>query len=66
VGPAKGAIVVYLNGRRWTQNPRLVPLLAQEQIQIDVGSPAIPFQPFPFKVTGSCGEGTTSCALPTG
>jgi hypothetical protein len=66
VGPAKGALVVYLNGRRWTQNPRLIPLLAQEQIQIDVGSPAIPFQPSPFKVTGSCGEGTTSCALPTG
>ncbi len=66
VGPARGRVVVFINGVRWVRSPRLVPLLAQEQIQVDVGSPVVAFQPFPFKVTGSCGEGTTSCALPKG
>lgn len=66
VGPARGPVVVFINGARWSGDPRTVPLRAQEQIQIDVGSPLVAFQRFPFKVTGSCGEGTTGCALPPG
>jgi hypothetical protein len=65
VGPAKGKVVVFENGKRLSGNPRLTPLLAQADIQIDVGSPAVPFHKFPFKVTGGCGAGTTSCSAPT-
>jgi hypothetical protein len=63
VGPAKGKVVVFENGKRLKGNPRLTPLLAHADIQIDVGSPVAPFHKFPFKVTGGCGSGTTSCAL---
>jgi hypothetical protein len=64
VGPAKGKVVVFENGKRLTGNPRLTPLLAHADIQIDVGSPVVPFVKFRFKVTGGCGAGTASCALP--
>lgn len=64
VGPAKGKVVVFENGKRLTGNPRSTPLLAQADIQIDIGSPIVKFQKFHFKVTGGCGEGTTSCASP--
>ncbi|HXC18844.1 MAG TPA: hypothetical protein VNT80_02940 [Acidimicrobiales bacterium] len=64
VGPAKGKVVVFENGKRLTGNPRLTPLLAHGDIQIDVGKPVVPFHKFHFKVTGGCGAGTTSCALP--
>jgi hypothetical protein len=64
VGPAKGNVVVFENGKRLAGNPRLTPLLAHADIQIDVGLPVKPFQKFRFKVTGGCGAGTTSCTLP--
>jgi hypothetical protein len=63
VGPAKGKVVVFENGKRFDGNPRLTPLIAHADIQIDIGSPVTPFQKFRFKVTGGCGAGTTSCAL---
>jgi hypothetical protein len=63
VGPAKGKVVVFENGKRLKGNPRLTPLLAHADIQIDVGSPVVAFHKFPFKVTGGCGAGTTSCTL---
>lgn len=62
VGPAKGKVVVFENGKRLTGNPRSTPLLAHADIQVDVGSPVVPFHKFPFKVSGGCGAGTTSCA----
>jgi len=62
VGPDKGRVVVFENGRRLDGNPRSTPLLAHGDIQIDVGSPIVPFQPFTFKVTGGCGAGTNSCS----
>ncbi len=65
VGPAKGPVVVFENGKRLVGNPRLTPLLAQGVIQIDVGKPVVPFQHLNFKVTGGCGQGTLSCAPPT-
>ena len=66
VASAVGTAVVFENGRRLTGDPRLTPLLAQSEIQIDVGTPVIPFQPFKYKVTGGCGEGTLSCSNPVG
>jgi len=65
VGPAVGHVVVYENGRAWRGDPRGVALLAHGVIQIDVGTPAVAFQPFHYRVTGLCGAGTFSCAAPT-
>lgn len=65
VGPAKGRVVVFENGKELTGDPRSTPLLAQGEIQIDVGTPVVPFHPFSFKVTGGCGQGTLSCSTPT-
>jgi len=63
VGPAKGKVVVFENGRRLEGNPRLTPLLAHADIQIDVGNPGTSFHQFRFKVTGGCGARTTSCTV---
>jgi len=65
VGPAKGKVVVYENGKRLTGNPRLTPLSPHGDIQIDVGTPVVAFQPFTFKVSGACGQGTLSCSTTT-
>jgi hypothetical protein len=65
VGPAKGNVIVFENGRQFTGDPRAVPLSPHGVIQIDVGSPAVPFQSFTYKVSGACGQGTTSCAIKT-
>jgi len=56
-GPAKGAVVVFENGRRLA-DPRSAQLVDHGVIQIDVGSPVVPFKAFTFKVTGSCGQGS--------
>ena len=65
VGPATGTVVVFANGRRFSGNPRSTPLVAHGDIQLDVGNPLVPFQPFSFHVTGSCGQGTLGCSVPT-
>ena len=39
VGPARGRVTAFLNGRVVTGNPRRVPLLPHAQIQLDVGRP---------------------------
>lgn len=64
VGPAHGNVVIFSNGRRVTGNPRDVALPPGGDLQIDVGSPVVPFQPFAFKVSGLCGQGTAGCAVP--
>jgi hypothetical protein len=64
-GPASGPVVVFENGKLLTGNPRDTILRAHSDIQIDVGNPVVPFQPFTYQVTGSCGQGTNSCSTPT-
>jgi hypothetical protein len=32
-----------VNGKPWTKDPRAIPLLPHGVIQLDVGSPAVPF-----------------------
>lgn len=64
VGPASGKVVVFENGKQLTGDPRSTPMLAHGDIQIDVGSPLVAFHPFPFKVAGACGQGTSSCSTP--
>jgi hypothetical protein len=66
VASAVGTVVVFENGTRLTGDPRLTPLVDQSDIQIDLGTPVVPFQSFKYKVTGGCGEGTLSCSNPVG
>lgn len=62
-GPAMGNVTVFENGTQLTGDPRATPLSPHGVIQIDVGSPVVPFRPFTFKVAGACGQGTTTCAI---
>ena len=48
VGPARGTVTAYLDGRRFTGDPRSIPLRAHGVIQLDVGSPLVPPQPYPL------------------
>jgi len=41
VGPARGPVTAFFNGRVFTGNPRAIPLLAHAQIQLDVAQPLI-------------------------
>ena len=47
VGPAQGHVFVYLNGKRFSGDPRSVPLTAHALIQLSVGRDVAP-QPFVF------------------
>lgn len=62
VGPDKGSVVVFENGRRIVGDPRSTPLLPHGVIQIDVGAPVVAFHPVTYKVNGGCGQGTLGCA----
>jgi hypothetical protein len=62
VGPARGTVVAFVNGRRFIGDPRDIPLLPHGVVQLDVGSPAVPFEPVDFHVSGLCGSGTQGCA----
>jgi hypothetical protein len=64
VGPAKGKVVVIVNGKRAAGDITTVPLTDQATIQINVGDQVVPFEPKTFKVTGQCGQGTKSCKTP--
>lgn len=41
VGPARGRVVAFFNGKVYAGNPREIPLLKHAQIQLDVGTPLI-------------------------
>ena len=47
VGPATGPVTAFLNGHRFTGNPRSIPLGAHTLIQLDVGTRIAP-KPFTF------------------
>jgi hypothetical protein len=42
VGPAHGAVTAYVNGNRFTGNPRNIPLEAHALVQLDVGADVAP------------------------
>jgi hypothetical protein len=44
VGPSTGKLTVFVNGTRYTGNPANIPLQSHEDIQIDVGTPAVAAQ----------------------
>jgi hypothetical protein len=41
VGPAKGKVTSFYDGKVWTANPAEIPLTGVAQIQLDVGSPIV-------------------------
>jgi hypothetical protein len=43
VAGAQGKVTAFINARRWTNSPRALPLLPHAVIQLDVGSPVVPF-----------------------
>ncbi len=45
VGPATGTVTAFVNGTRYTGDPRAIRLGDRTDIQLDVGSPAVPYQP---------------------
>jgi hypothetical protein len=52
VAGASGPVVAYVNGKRFTGSPRSIPLDPHAAIQLDVGSPAVRFQPFSWSSFG--------------
>lgn len=48
VGPARGPVITFVDGRRFAGDPRNVPLAAHAVIQLDVGSPVPPPVGFGF------------------
>ncbi len=51
VASAKGKVTAFLNGRPWSKPLRDIPLRPHAVIQLDVGSPATPFQPMSWAGT---------------
>lgn len=45
VGPAKGAVTAYVDGKSYTGDPATIPLGEHEVVQLDVGAPAVPPKP---------------------
>jgi hypothetical protein len=41
VGPKKGRVTAFYDGKDWTGNPAAIPLTPTAQIQLDVGSPVV-------------------------
>jgi hypothetical protein len=41
VGPARGTVTAFLNGKHFTGDPRDIPLGSHTQIQLDVGTPLV-------------------------
>jgi hypothetical protein len=48
VGSAAGPVTSFVNGRRYSGDPRAIPLLAHAQIQLDVGRPVVAPQSITF------------------
>lgn len=44
VAQARGPVSILINGKSFHANPRQIPILPHEVIQLDVGSPKVPFQ----------------------
>ncbi|HVA21539.1 MAG TPA: hypothetical protein VNN74_05530, partial [Candidatus Micrarchaeia archaeon] len=48
VGPVRGPVTVLVNGKPYHGSPARVVLREHELIQLDVGTPAVPFRSFTF------------------
>lgn len=56
VGPAKGKVTTFYDGKVWTGNPGAIPLTSETQIQLDVGRPLVAPEHivFPAGLAASC------------
>jgi hypothetical protein len=61
VGPARGPVVAFQDGKRFSGNPRDIPLLSQSVVQLSVGTPVVAFKPMKFTVVGLC---SVTCGPP--
>jgi hypothetical protein len=52
VGPAAGKVTAFVNGKLWKSDPAQIPLASHESIQLDVGTPVVPFAAVSFVGTG--------------
>lgn len=52
VAGAHGSVTAWVDGHRWTGNPRLIPLRPRSVVQLDVGAAQPPFQPLDWSATG--------------
>jgi hypothetical protein len=52
VASAAGPVTAFVDGRRWTKSPRDIPLVPHAVIQLDVGTPIVPFQGVSWAGTG--------------
>jgi hypothetical protein len=52
VASAKGTVTAFVNGQRWAHSPRAIPLVPHAVIQLDVGSPTVPFSTISWAGTG--------------
>jgi hypothetical protein len=48
VGPARGKVTAFFDGRRYLGSPRGIPVLAHAQIQLDVGRPLVAAEAIDF------------------
>jgi hypothetical protein len=51
VASASGPVTAFINGKRWTASPTSIPVQPHAVVQLDVGSPVVPFQPISFAGT---------------
>jgi hypothetical protein len=52
VAGSSGAVKAFINGKPWLRSPRAIPLTPRAQIQLDVGSPGVPFQGISWNQSG--------------
>jgi hypothetical protein len=52
VAGVTGTVTAYLNGKRWTKDPRAIPLESHFVIQLDVGKPVVPYAKVSFGNSG--------------
>ena len=48
LGPVKGTVTAIVNGKVWDGDPRLIPMVAHAQIQLEVGTPLVAPQTIRF------------------
>ncbi len=63
VGPAKGSVAAFINGKRFSGNPRDIVFSDKAAIQLDIGSPIVRFQPVHINITGSCSASEHGCTI---
>jgi hypothetical protein len=51
VAGAMGKVTALVNGKPWTKDPRAIPLIPHAVIQLDVGSPEVPFRSMSWAAT---------------